>query len=147
MKLTEVLASEVIINIPLPPVDCKPNTHKHWRAKSKAIKQAREEAFNAGMEARLKYGPLKPPVVVHHSWYMASDPTEGAKGHPKRYRPLDEGNAIAALKGSIDGLVDSGLLEGDSHTLLKWGEGRLYRAMADHHGSHCVVLRIERMQP
>lgn len=145
MKVAYNIA-EIVVVVPLPPVDCKPNTHKHWRAKSKAIKQAREEAFNVGMEARLKHGQLCGRVRIHHTWYMAADPLEGAKGHPKRYRPLDEGNAIAALKGTVDGLVDSGLLQGDSHNLLVWGDGRLRRNSKEHLGLAQVVLRLEVME-
>lgn len=131
------------ISIPLPPTDCKQNTHKHWRAKSKAIKHAREEACFIGTAVRMANGAFTGPVTISHTWYMAADPTEGAKGHPKRYRPLDEGNAIGALKGSIDGLVDSGLIVGDSHKLLRWGDGVLKRCAKEHLGRHCVELRIE----
>lgn len=133
--------------LPLPPVGCAQNCHKHWRAKAKDTRTARDEAFNLGMEALLQHGPITRPVLIHHTWYMARDEREGMRGVPKRYRPLDEGNAIGALKASIDGLVACGLLaNGDAHTWVKWGNGLLYRAAKDH-GGRCGVELVLEVQP
>ena len=130
----------ITITVPLPPAGCAQNCHKHWRAKAKDTKLAREEAFNLGMEQLVAHGPITEQVLIHHTWYMARD--EGEK--PKRYRPLDEGNAIGALKATIDGLVACGLLaNGDAHNWVKWGNGLLFRAAKDHGGKCGVELVLE----
>lgn len=38
------------------------------------------------------------------------------------YRPHDVQNAIAALKASIDGMVDAGIVPNDSARWVSWGE-------------------------
>ena len=130
--------------VPLPPQTCAQNCHKHWRAKAPGVKLAREEAFNAAMEELVARGPITKPVLVHHTWYMARDENE----KPKRYRPLDEGNAIGALKATIDGMVAAGLLaNGDSHKWVKFGNGLLYRAAKDHGGRSEVEIVFEEVEP
>lgn len=130
----------ITVTVPLPPQGCAQNCHKHWRAKAKDVKLAREEAFNAAMEQLVAHGPITKPVLIHHTWYMARDENE----KPKRYRPLDEGNAIGALKATVDGIVEAGLLsKGDAHTWVKWGNGLLYRAAKDHGGRCEVELALE----
>lgn len=132
--------TRITISVPLPPAGCAQNTHCHWRSKAKDVKIAREEAFNAGMGALIDHGPIDNTVIVHHTWYMARDGSE----KPKRYRPLDEGNAIGALKATIDGLVEAGLLaNGDSHTWVKWGNGLLFRTAKDHGGRSEVELVLD----
>lgn len=132
--------TRITVWVPLPPSGCAQNTHCHWRAKAKDVKLAREEAFNAGMGALIDHGEIRNAVTIHHTWYMARDGAE----KPKRYRPLDEGNAIGALKATIDGLVECGLLaNGDSHKWVKWGNGLLFRAAKDHGGRCGVELVLE----
>lgn len=132
----------VTITIPLPPKGCAQNTRQHWRVRHKADTIAKEESFNVAMEARLKHGSFDKPVKVNHTWYMARDAREGMRGVPRRYRPLDEGNAIGALKATIDGVVAAGLLPADSHDWLKWGDGNLYRNAHNHQGQACVILEF-----
>lgn len=107
------------------------------------MKQYREEGRIYGLASGVR---LAVPVRVHHDWYMGKtvaekiDPKDAVH---KRYRPLDEANAIAALKGAIDGLVDAGVLKSDTHEWLKWGECRLLRTAKAHGGRSGVVLRFE----
>ena len=111
--------------------------------RAKANQTAREEAFNAAMEQLLAHGPITKPVMIHHTWYMARDEREGMRGVPRRYRPLDEGNAIGALKATVDGIVEAGLIPADSHQWVKWGNGLLFRAQKDHGGRCGVELVLE----
>jgi hypothetical protein len=133
------------IVLPLPPVDCKQNTHKHWRQKGAAIKLYRQEAMLLTMAAK-PWVPFAGPVVVSHEWFMHVPHKEQIGLVPKRYRPLDIGNAIGALKAAIDGIVDAGLIPGDSHKVLKWGEGVLHRSANEHGGRSCVVLTFETIE-
>ena len=132
----------VTIEIPLPPKGCAQNDRGHWRVRAKANKIHHDEAFNVAMAAFLQHGALNPPVKVSHTWYMARDPREAMRGATRRYRPLDEGNAIGALKAAIDGVVAAGLLVADSHKVLKWGDGVLHRNAWNHGGRSCVILEF-----
>jgi len=130
---------KVSITISLPPKGCSPNTHRHWRKKGDAIRQYRQEAFACAAQ---QAGGIRfqRPVRVDHAWYMGKSQKESLKVIPPRYRPLDEGNAIAALKAAIDGVVDAGVLVSDSHDRVKWGECSLFRNKKEHQGRSCVVL-------
>lgn len=136
----------VELTIPLPPKGCAQNTRMHWRVRHKADQISRDEAFGAALEAYMTHGAFSGPVRVHHTWYMARNAAEGARGVPRRYRPLDEGNAIGALKAAIDGVVASGLIRADDHKSLKWGDGVLLRSAKDHQGRSCVVLVFEEVE-
>lgn len=133
---------KVTLEIPLPPKGCAQNDHSHWRVRAKANQIHKDEAFAVALEQYMRVGQLCPPVVVHHTWYMARDEREGMRGVPRRYRPLDEGNAIGALKAAIDGIVLAGLLPSDAHNVLRWGDGRLFRTAKEHGGKSCVLLEF-----
>jgi len=148
-------AKVLTVEISLPRQGTQQNNRKHWRAVSAAVRQARQEAETLGLQAKGRLPkhlvPLPTPVRIHHEWFMGLTKIERLckdKGVPmkkkdKVYRPMDEGNAIGALKGPIDGLVDSGLLVGDKAGQIKWGECVLNRNEKAHKGRSCVVLTLE----
>lgn len=106
-------------------------------------------------------GPIPAPVIIHHTWYMGETGQEQALAHTRQaiiraggqakaprspalfYRPLDQQNAISAIKGALDGIVASGLLAGDQHDKLSWGRCELLRTAKQHGGRSCVVIEIE----
>jgi hypothetical protein len=129
----------VTIEIWLPPQSVAQNFHgkrrEHFSGKKAYRTHARDEVL-----AQAHRFQFKKPVVLRHEWYMGKERKEELGLIPKRYRPLDVGNAIGALKAAIDGLCDAGLLVSDSHDRLKWGECELYRTAKEHGGRSCVVL-------
>lgn len=135
---------KVSIEIPLPPAGCNIHAKGPWRAKAAATKIYRGEVATL---ARRYASHFAGPVMLSHEWFMAPDIREKARGSVRRYRPLDEGNAIGALKAAVDGLVDAGLIKGDTHVLLKWGACTLNRDRKRHGGRTCVVLTIEPFEP
>lgn len=133
------------IVIPLPPIGCQPHAKGHWRPKAAATKLHREEARMYGIASNLRLSGM---VRIHHDWYMGKTKAELFTGgrSDRRYHPLDIGNAIAALKAAIDGLVDAGVLPGDTHKQVQWGECRLLRTAKAHGGRSGVVLRFEALE-
>jgi crossover junction endodeoxyribonuclease RusA len=127
------------IELPLPPSDCSPNAHVHWRRKATATKFYREVARTM---AALAKASLDVPVVVETEWYMGKSQVEKATGKTVYYRPRDIQNANSSLKGAIDGLVDAGLIPDDNHKWLQWGRCSLYRSEKEHQGKLGVVLTI-----
>jgi hypothetical protein len=98
-------ADDMKITLPWP--SSKLHAHSkgsHW-GKSAATKDAREFAF-----AICKCGGLKPivgPVLITYTFFVPD----------KRRR--DAANMIQSCKPYIDGIVDSGLIEGDHWQVMK----------------------------
>lgn len=92
------------IRIPPPPKALAPhaNGNSHF-PKSNATKEHRQIA------KLLSHGKqkIKGAVRVEIVWNMAPD--------KNAYHPLDIQNAIASLKAAMDGVVDAGVIEKDSH--------------------------------
>jgi len=137
------------IEIPLPPQGVQQNQRRHWRETAAAIRGYRLMCRGAAANA----GKVPVPVKIHAEFFMGRSAQEktwaqarrarGLKPKPIVYRPLDTMNAIAALKAAIDGIVDAGVLPGDSHKQVQWGDVNLYRTAKEHKGRSCVVLRLE----
>ncbi len=125
----------VTVEIPLPPRHCKPNQYCHWRTRGDAAKQYRTEAFYCVRQHPTK--PFPGPVRLTVAFYM------GGKRNDGRYRPYDVGNGISSLKAACDGIVDSGLIQGDTHKVLTWGEVTFLCTKEEHEGRSCVVLTFE----
>jgi len=125
--------------MPLPPIGCSPNTHRHWRYKAAAVKQYRSDCF---LMAKSQYGgtTIGQRVRLSFDWYMAKRLSNVYDG---LYRPKDTDNAIAAIKPLIDGLRDAGILADDNHQHVEIGRVNLYRTKASHKGRCAIVLRIE----
>ena len=136
MEFEDAMTRTVTIEIPLPPKFCQSNgPHFHWAVKAKARKQYREEAFYCARQVH--HAPFCGPVRLSVVVYAAR------KAHDGRYRPCDAQNLTAALKGAIDGIVDSGLIADDNHRVLSWGEMAFRTTAEEHGGRSCVILTFE----
>ena len=99
----------------LPPSRAYPNRKTHYMTLSTIRNQQREEAIAYVLEQGRPDTPMKRAHITI-TW-RSSD---------KRKRDID--NLLAAMKGSIDGLVDAGVIEDDSakelsYTLYyEWGD-------------------------
>lgn len=121
---------------PLPPEDCSPNAHVHWRRKHKAAKPYREEAailFRA-------LGKGWTPGKVRLSFVFFCGPTID-----KRYRPLDCENALSSVKPLIDGFVDGGMCPSDSYKWVSIGSIEIRRTVKDCQGKAHIHITIERI--
>jgi len=133
--------NQVVIEIPLPPFYCRSQQGVHPVARRAATSKYRSEV------KMICLGLYKPQfqnkVQIDHYWYCGESESErlkpGVKSH-KKYRPMDEGNAIQALKPAIDGIVDSGLLIDDKAKYVTWGEYARHGAQSEHRGKSCVLL-------
>ena len=111
---------------------------RHWRVRHKADSAARLAASLVARAAKATQGwETAEKARISVDWYMAPRKGDGC------YRPLDVQNAIGALKATVDGLVDAGVVVSDTHRHLSWGEVRLYRNAAEHGGRCELVLTVE----
>lgn len=81
----------------------------NWRAKSTPTKEARTLAKYICMDLinRREVFPIAGPVLVSYAFFVPDN------------RPRDAANMIQACKPLVDGVVDSGLVEGDSWQVMK----------------------------
>lgn len=93
--------TSLTITIPLPPKACKPNARSGWRAKSRATKTYREQAW-AAAQAAVKGVPPR--------WLKAR---MSAKAYFRTANFPDPGNLMASLKAAEDGLQDAGVITND----------------------------------
>ena len=100
------------VKVPYPPRVIWPNGRAHWSVKAGAVKTARTSAGLIALEALCGNPPPKwHRVRVSCVWWVASS-RGGAMS-------ADRDNRIAALKASIDGLCDAGIIENDRG--VEWG--------------------------
>lgn len=125
--------------MPLPPIGCSPNTHRHWRYKAAAVKKYRSDCF---LMAKSQYGgaTIATRVRLSFDWYMAKQFSNVYDG---LYRPKDTDNAIAAIKPLIDGLRDAGILADDNHQHVEIGRVNLYRTKASHKGRLMIEITLK----
>ena len=123
---------------PLPPGDCSPNAHVHWRRKHKAAKPYREEAAILFRALGKGWNPGK----VRLSFVFFCGPTID-----KRYRPLDCENALSSVKPLIDGFVDGGMCPSDSYKWLSIGSIEIRRTKRDCEGKAHIQITVERVEP
>jgi len=91
------------ITLDLPNSGLSPNARKHWRAKSKLVKEYREHACEQAMSAAYDQKverPFETPVVLIKYW------------NRRKVRP-DGDNIIASMKSAFDGFEDAGLFTND----------------------------------
>lgn len=101
------LIRNLSIDIGIPPATLSPNGRVHWARKSKAKKHQRQSAKYVALAAIDRApAPAWPEANVMLRW------------HSVRNRWPDADNAIASVKGAIDGLVDAGVLADDDK--LTW---------------------------
>lgn len=97
------------ITITLPHPDKRLNAHNkgHWRAKSAAVKQSRDDAIKLAMAAMGGYRPpLWERVAMRQDFYF-----------PQNSRQ-DLVNFAQMLKAGVDGIVDSGVIADDNHLVI-----------------------------
>ena len=106
------------LTLPFPNM-AKLNAHAkgnaHW-GKSKATSAARSQALYICVDLmnRKQVHPIAGQVLISYAIYVPND------------RPRDTCNILQALKPTIDGIVDSGLVEGDS-----WQQMKLYNVSVE----------------
>lgn len=76
----------------------------HWRSKASAVKSHREMAFLVAKSLRAK--PILGKAKIRYFFFVPD----------KRQR--DEANMVQSCKPYCDGIVDSGLIDGDDWTRL-----------------------------
>ena len=98
----------IVIRVPsLPPKECSPNWHGHWRGTSDAVVLAKGNVVALILEqAPRRETPVTNPVVTV-TWGMPD----------KRKRDYD--NFVARTKPFIDGLVLAGLIAKDDMRSVK----------------------------
>ncbi len=99
----------------LPPREANPNSNTHYYARSKVRREQHEEMLAYVLEPGRPDTPMERAHITI-TW----------RAKDKRTRDID--NLFAAMKGSIDGLVEAGVIVDDSakhlsYTLYyKWGD-------------------------
>lgn len=119
--------------LPLPPREVSPNGRHHWAVKARATKLARREAWYWFRNAMPKHW-FPVPITL--------DVVYRCPRQARGYKPKDVQNAIGALKASIDGMVDAGVVPDDSAEWVSWGSCRIERA-----GQSGVSITVKRNGP
>ena len=133
----------LFVSISLPEIALSPNKSSHHQAKAKAVKVQRTEAWGKARSALQKGGFSKATRARISAVFLMGQ----RELYPSTsyYRPRDRQNAISSIKGAVDGLVDAGVLEADSHKYLDWGPVVLKRDAKEHGGKVGVILQIENL--
>lgn len=85
----------MIVAVPWPEPALWPNRGAPWRALAQARKEAKRTGFYAGLELGVKFGPFPAtlPLTVRFC--------------PSTRRRFDTDNALAAMKGQLDGIAQA----------------------------------------
>lgn len=140
----------VTITLDLPDERLSPNWHGDYRRRGSAVKQARALASHAAWFGPDSIAPFTRPVRLDVLYRRCDADVAKNVG---RVCPRDEDNARACLKAACDGLVDSGLLRGDTAAHLRWGTVTITRCghgkgTPPHAWRSGVVLTLtEEMEP
>ncbi len=94
----------------LPYKQLSPNFRSHWAAKRKWTEAARNEACIEAMS-----------VLSRNNWETATKATIYYEFTVKDSRRRDVENLISALKSTVDGLVDAGIISDDNWEVLRFG--------------------------
>tara|TARA_B100001540_G_scaffold129685_1_gene115627 strand:+ start:1138 stop:1533 length:396 start_codon:yes stop_codon:yes gene_type:complete len=91
----------------VPPAEIRGNSRSHFKVTQQINRKRRETAKFLALDAMHETGikTLKPRVVVHYHFYNT--------------REIDLDNLIIGMKSTLDGIVDSGLIEDDNPSKLK----------------------------
>jgi hypothetical protein len=91
----------------VPPSEIRGNSRAHYKIMRSINRQRRETAKFLALDAMQETGikTLKPRVMVHYHFYNT--------------REIDLDNLIIGMKCTLDGIVDSGLIEDDSPSKVK----------------------------
>jgi len=120
-KIDQLLRSAdyptIHIDLPLPDAAAGQNSRCHWTKRAAATASLRMAAkllwIKACGEAKVPHGwGLQRVIIDMHYTYNASS---------IGYKARDTANAIGAIKGAIDGLIDGGMAPDDSLEWVSWG--------------------------
>ena len=91
----------------VPPAEIRGNSRSHFKVTRQINRKRRETAKFLALDAMHETGikTLKPREVVHYHFYNT--------------REIDLDNLIIGMKSTLDGIVDSGLIEDDNPSKLK----------------------------
>ena len=91
----------------VPPAEIRGNSRSHFKVTRQINRKRRATAKFIALDAMNETGikTLKPRVVVHYHFYNT--------------REIDLDNLIIGMKSTLDGIVDSGLIEDDNPSKLK----------------------------
>ncbi len=93
------MGNSLTLLFPWPSADLSPNARVHHMALHRARKKAKAEAWGMTKALmpplRIREGSWAGPVEVHVTW------------HPSSARAFDLDNALARLKGHLDGVADA----------------------------------------
>ena len=115
------------IRLPLPPPELSPNARVHWAKRAKAVKKYRETC-GWSAEAQVTRDEMEIhavlPAVVTITFFHDD------------FRRRDWDNLLASFKAGLDGLVDSGVLTGDSTSHIA------SLTLATAYGDPCVMVEV-----
>lgn len=117
----------ITLTLPFPPRDLSPNARPHWAVKAASAKNYRYACMTLALKARKgKRIALQAPVRAVVTFSCGT-------------RMWDKDNCIAAFKAGLDGIVESGLIPGDSPDVLdvdyRVTGGKKRNVMVELHGS------------
>lgn len=124
--------------ISLPPRNCAQNAHAREFARASAEKCYRELVAHSAQWL---------PFYAEHVIIDATFFVAGKGNADGLYRPQDVQNAIGALKAAIDGIVDAGLIPGDSRKHVSWGCVSILPDSLMQKGCGGVYLRLTASKP
>jgi len=109
-------SGDLVVTLSLPPADVWPNARPHRMALARARRRQRIDAQYAGLAA---LQAAERSATGGSAWKAAPPPWPSGYYQARWYfdRPArrDPDNRAAALKSSIDGLVDAGIFSDDQH--------------------------------
>ncbi len=108
------MGEAAVIVIPMvPPRECNPNWHGHWRQKVAAVKAFRAAAYYVAREAR-----MRDAVAWAAAWPVNGERAVMMDIHVSYagWRPLmDSDNLVASCKAARDGIADALFNGEDGH--------------------------------
>lgn len=115
-----------------PPKELSPNARVHWAVKAAKANEMRESGYAAVRWPTLhnKFEEVRPMKrgKITFTFYKA--------GYP------DEDNLSASMKSWVDGLVDAGLFQDDSHKYVSYGEHQVINCKRKDERIHVLIEEL-----
>ena len=130
------MSDAIVITIPAGPAySISPNSRKHWRVKHRESQELKRIAIFSSLAERdyttKPFLSVLGPVNLYWTIYLG-----------KRRYMMDRDNAMATMKPAMDGLVEAGVIEGDTQDIVRAITVDQVR-WSDHKGDARIVVRIE----
>lgn len=144
------MTTELVFEVPLPPVALSPNRKLHHMVKASAVAAYREDvrrlAASAAVRRREGWTPMTRARVelvfgTRRQFQRQWGGGPNLRVMDELYRPRDEANATAAAKALYDGLVSAGLLVDDSAEHMEAGRVRIDTTWGP--GVRVTVTRVQ----